>query len=54
MRYVILMSMASAGGVHAQADSMCAFSRYQGQPIEAITSVRRAPMSDSRTQNGSI
>lgn len=54
MRYVVLRALASAGGVDAQADSMRAFSRYRGHPIEAITSVWRAPMSDFWTQSGSI
>jgi len=48
------MALAWAGGVDAQADSMRAFSRYQGQPIEAITPVWGAPVSESRNQNGPV
>ena len=54
MRDVVLMALASAGGVDAQADSMRAISHYQGQPIEAITPVCGAPVSESRNQNGPV
>lgn len=54
MRYVVLMALASAGGVAEQAGSMCAISRYQGQPIAAFTPVWDKPVSESRSQNGPV
>jgi len=48
------MALALAGCVNAQADSTSTSWRYQGQPIDAITSVGRAPVSESRSRNDRV